>query len=72
MTQQRKQHQRFPLHLPPSILQRATDLARREGISLNHFIGLAVAEKIGRLDQGQIWASTKELARLISSVSNPK
>jgi hypothetical protein len=44
MTQQQKQHQSFPLSLPSSILQRATDLASREGLSLNHFIGLAVAE----------------------------
>jgi len=28
----------------------ATELARMEGISLNHFISLAVAEKISRME----------------------
>jgi DNA-binding NarL/FixJ family response regulator len=72
MTQEHKRHQSFPLRLPPKIRQRANDLAHRERVSLNHFIGLAVAEKISRLDQGQIWASTKQLAHLVSSVSRPK
>ena len=72
MTQEHKRHQSFPLRLPLKIWQRANDLVDREGLSLNHFIGLAVAEKISRLDQGQFWASTKELARLVSSVSRPK
>src|ERR1700738_116920 len=72
MTREYKQHQSFPLSLPSSILERATDLAHREGLSLNHFIGLAVAEKISRLDQGEIWASNKQLSRLVSSLSRPK
>jgi hypothetical protein len=40
----------FPLRLSPSVRQQATGLARLDGISLNHFIGLAVAEKITRLE----------------------
>jgi predicted HicB family RNase H-like nuclease len=43
MAQERKRHQSFPLRLPPSILQRANDLAHREGLSLNHFISLREA-----------------------------
>jgi hypothetical protein len=40
----------FPLRLSPSVRQQATELARMEGISLNHFISLAVAEKISRME----------------------
>jgi hypothetical protein len=40
----------FPLRLGASIRQQATDLAHNEGISLNHFISLAVAEKISRME----------------------
>ena len=72
MTGEYKQHQSFPLSLPSSILERATDLASRERLSLNHFIGLAVAEKISRLDQGEVWTTTKQLSHLVSSVADPK
>ena len=41
----------FPLRLPVSMRHRATDLAHQEGLSLNQFISLAVAEKITRLEQ---------------------
>jgi hypothetical protein len=40
----------FPLRLSPSVRIQATELARQEGISLNHFISLAVAEKISRME----------------------
>jgi hypothetical protein len=72
MTQGSKRHQSFALRLPPKIREQASDLADREGLSLNHFIGLAVAEKISRLNHGQIWTSTKQLAHLVSSVLRPK
>ncbi|WP_353069007.1 toxin-antitoxin system HicB family antitoxin [Tunturibacter empetritectus] len=51
MTQEYKRHQSFPLRLSPSIRQQANDLAHVEGISLNHFISLAIAEKIVRMEQ---------------------
>jgi len=72
MTLEYKRHRDFPLRLPLSIFEQASEIAHREGLSLNHFIGLAVAEKISRLDQGEIWASNKQLSRLVSSVSRPK
>lgn len=40
----------FPLRLCPSVRQQATQLAQNDGISLNHFISLAVAEKISRME----------------------
>jgi DNA-binding NarL/FixJ family response regulator len=72
MTLEYKRHRDFQLRLPPSIFERASEIAHREGLTLNHFIGLAIAEKISRFDQGEIWASNKQLSRLVSSVSRPK
>ena len=40
----------YPLRLCPSTRVLATKLAHHDGISLNHFISLAVAEKISRLE----------------------
>ena len=40
----------FPLRLPVSTRLQADELARREGLSLNQFISLAVAEKVTRLE----------------------
>jgi hypothetical protein len=39
----------FPLRLAVSLRQQAELLASQDGVSLNHFISLAVAEKISRL-----------------------
>ncbi len=47
----RKRHLSFPLRLPSSLKESANGLAQRDGVSLNHFISLAVAEKISRLEQ---------------------
>ncbi len=41
----------FALRLPQSSLIRARFLAEAEGISLHHFINLAMAEKIARLKE---------------------
>jgi hypothetical protein len=54
MQQEEKRHQSFPLRLAPSTRQQANDLAQSEGISLNHFISIAVAEKIGRMEQASL------------------
>ena len=40
----------FPLRLPFSIRRQANELAHKDGLSLNQFISLAVAEKITRLE----------------------
>jgi hypothetical protein len=54
MSQEYKRHQSFPLRLSPSIRQQANDLAHLDGISLNHFISLAVAEKVSRMEQAAL------------------
>jgi predicted HicB family RNase H-like nuclease len=41
----------FPLRLPHSLKAAAKRMAGRDGISLNHFISLAVAEKVQRASQ---------------------
>jgi hypothetical protein len=51
MTQDYKRHQSFPLRICPSIRQQASDLAYLDGISLNHFISLAITEKIVRMEK---------------------
>lgn len=40
----------FPLRLPFSTRRQAIEIAESEGLSLNQFISLAVAEKITRLE----------------------
>jgi predicted HicB family RNase H-like nuclease len=41
----------FPLRLPRSLKAAAKLMADRDGISLNHFISLAVAEKVERVSR---------------------
>lgn len=48
----------YPVKLPPSIRQRAADVAKVDGISLNYFISTAIAEKmmrLGRLEEASGW-----------------
>ena len=49
MNDEEKKRISFPLRLGVSLKQRAELLASQDGVSLNHFISLAVAEKISRL-----------------------
>lgn len=51
MSDEYKRQQSFPLRLSPSMRRQADNLAEHEGISLNHFISLAVAEKISRMEE---------------------
>jgi hypothetical protein len=48
----KKQPISFPLRLAASLRRQAQLLASQDGVSLNHFISLAVAEKISRLLAG--------------------
>lgn len=40
----------FALRLPKSTRLQASEIAKREGLSLNQFITLAVAEKLTRME----------------------
>jgi hypothetical protein len=44
----------FPLRLPASIKNAANLMALKDGVSLNYFITVAVAEKISRLEQAAV------------------
>jgi hypothetical protein len=39
----------YPLKLPTSVKNAAAELAKLDGVSLNQFIAVAVAEKVGTL-----------------------
>ena len=51
---------KFPLRLPPSVRNRAEGFSEKEGISLNQFIQLAVAEKVARLEHEEWVARRRE------------
>jgi hypothetical protein len=68
MSQEYKRHQSFPLRLSPSIRQQANDLAHLDGISLNHFISLAVAEKVSRMEQAALRREHADRDRLKPTV----
>jgi hypothetical protein len=40
----------YPLKLPASIKRAAQRLAKEDGVSLNHWISVAIAEKIGTVE----------------------
>jgi hypothetical protein len=50
----------FPLRLSETMRHEAEILAHLDGVSLNQFISLAVAEKIARLDRDGIGSSRSE------------
>ena len=45
----RRQHA-FPLRMPESLRAAAERLAKADGVSVNQFVALAVAEKVGTLN----------------------
>ena len=49
MSPEMRRKQSFLLRLPVSVRDTATQIAHEEGTSLNHFISLAVAEKLTRM-----------------------
>jgi hypothetical protein len=64
----------YSLKLPASIKAEATRLAREDGVSLNHWIALAVAQKIGAVETAADFfkrragsAQREDLAKLLAS-----
>ena len=49
---------KFPLRLMPSVRRVAEDFSLKEGVSLNQFINVAVAEKIVHLQHDE-WLATR-------------
>ena len=50
MDREIKRKQSFLLRLPVSLRDQATEIAHEDGTSLNHFIALALAEKLSRME----------------------
>lgn len=68
--------QMFPLRLSPTMRHQANELAHREGISLNQFISLAIAEKLTRMEQqawikGQATSKVEDSGRLNGLTNRP-
>jgi hypothetical protein len=54
MNSDEKRRMTFPLRLAISLKDMANNLAQKDGVSLNHFISLAVAEKVSRLESEKL------------------
>lgn len=52
---------KFPLRLMPSMRRAAESFSQKEGVSLNQFINIAVAEKLAHL-QHQEWLASRPKA----------
>jgi len=52
---------KFPLRLMPSVRRVAEEFSQKEGVSLNQFINVAVAEKLAHL-QHDSWLATRPKA----------
>jgi hypothetical protein len=69
----------YPLKLPDSIKKEAQRLAKEDGVSLNHWISVAVAQKIGVVETAAQFfekrshgATGKDFLRVLSKVkANP-
>lgn len=49
----------YPLKLPASVKAAAARLAKADGVSLNQFIAVAVAEKVGVLEAAQEFLNSR-------------
>ena len=67
---------KFPLRLMPSVRRAAEDFSQKEGISLNQFINIAVAEKLAHL-QHEVWlarrpkVSSDSIAKALQMLDRP-
>lgn len=56
----------YPLKMPKSVKEAAARLAKADGVSLNQFIAVAVAEKVGTME------TAAELLRRRAGKAKPK
>lgn len=54
----------FPLRLPRSLKEAAEKMAKDDGTSMNQFVVMAVAEKVGTLKTASFFAERKNRADL--------
>lgn len=69
----------YPLKLPASVKAAATRLAKADGVSLNQFIAVAVAEKVGVMETAQEFlsrrvgdATPRDLLKFLRKAGNEK
>lgn len=67
----------YPLKLPASVKAAAARLAKADGVSLNQFIAVAVAEKVGVLETAQAFldrragkATARDLLKFLRKAGN--
>jgi hypothetical protein len=67
----------YPLKLPASVKAAAARLAKADGVSLNQFIAVAVAEKVGVLETAQAFlvrragkATPRDLLKFLRKAGN--
>jgi len=58
VSQKKAAASKFPLRLTPSVRRVAESFSQREGVSLNQFINIAVAEKLAHL-QHEEWLARR-------------
>jgi hypothetical protein len=70
-------HSRYPLRLPEWARKEAQRLAKEDGVSLNHWISVAVAQKIGAaetaaefFERRSAGGSREEFLRLLKQAPN--
>jgi len=56
---EKKTIQKFPLRLMPSVRRTAEVFSQKEGVSLNQFINVAVAEKLAHLEHEE-WVRNRK------------
>ena len=58
VSQKRLAASKFPLRMMPSVRRVAEDFSQKEGVSLNQFINIALAEKLAHL-QHEVWLARR-------------
>jgi len=76
VTQKKIALSKFPLQLMPSVRQLAENFSQKEGVSLNQFINLAVAEKLAHLQHEERLAQRPQphsalIARALDILDRP-
>lgn len=60
---------KFPLRLMPSVRRHAEEFSAREGVSLNQFINVAVAEKLAHLQHEQWLAQRPSVTAVLKTMA---
>jgi hypothetical protein len=67
VSQRKAAPSKFPLRLMPSVRRVAEDFSQKEGVSLNQFINIAVAEKLAHLQHEEWLASRPKISEAMTT-----